>query len=506
MGKRILKTFMNNLGFKLLAVAFAFILWLVVYNLNDPIKTKTFTATVSISGTDSVVDMGKWPEIKDSDKTISFSISGKRSILQDMDDSDFYASADLSNIKLDEDDSSKAYAKIDIGCSKHKTSITFNGGDRYLEFSVEDYMQKQFEVKVSVNGNVSGDHALGNSPQANPRVVKIGGPKSIVGTIATASATINVDDNTIITDNQISDRGDLVLLDENGDEVDMSKLNVDSQYQSIEVTVDVLNTKKVPVKCEYQGTPSGGKGVLGVDTSIDSVYIKGSAEALNNITSLDIGPIDINGASEDIETTVDLTGYLPEGVSLVDSSDASVDVVVRIESNATANMTLNSSDISYTGLADGQKLTFGVDKTAVVVSGNESDIDRIKDSTLKGTIDVSGLSAGQHTVVVKLDLDDSKFTWGEIKIAVTITDEGQTDGTGATDTVTSETKNSSESTDDPTGNTDTTGTVKTDNTDNTKNDNTDSTNDPDSQTDKKNQESDGSNSADSSRTTDTSDN
>lgn len=50
MGKRILKTFMNNLGFKLLAVAFAFILWLVVYNLNDPIKTKTFTATVSITG------------------------------------------------------------------------------------------------------------------------------------------------------------------------------------------------------------------------------------------------------------------------------------------------------------------------------------------------------------------------------------------------------------------------------------------------------------------------
>ena len=61
-----------------MAVAFAFILWLVVYNLNDPIKTKTFTATVSIGGTDSVVDMGKWPEIKDSDKTISFSVSGKR--------------------------------------------------------------------------------------------------------------------------------------------------------------------------------------------------------------------------------------------------------------------------------------------------------------------------------------------------------------------------------------------------------------------------------------------
>ena len=30
MGNRILKTFTNNIGYKILAVAFAFILWLVV--------------------------------------------------------------------------------------------------------------------------------------------------------------------------------------------------------------------------------------------------------------------------------------------------------------------------------------------------------------------------------------------------------------------------------------------------------------------------------------------
>ena len=50
MGNRILKTFTNNIGYKILAVAFAFILWLVVYNLNDPVKTKTFTTTVSVTG------------------------------------------------------------------------------------------------------------------------------------------------------------------------------------------------------------------------------------------------------------------------------------------------------------------------------------------------------------------------------------------------------------------------------------------------------------------------
>ena len=48
MGKKLLKTFTNNIGFKILAIAFAFILWLVVYNLNDPVKTKTFTDRKSV--------------------------------------------------------------------------------------------------------------------------------------------------------------------------------------------------------------------------------------------------------------------------------------------------------------------------------------------------------------------------------------------------------------------------------------------------------------------------
>ena len=58
MGKGILKTFTNNLGFKILAVMFAFLLWIIVYNLNDPIKTKTFTTTVTVTGEEGVMEMG----------------------------------------------------------------------------------------------------------------------------------------------------------------------------------------------------------------------------------------------------------------------------------------------------------------------------------------------------------------------------------------------------------------------------------------------------------------
>ena len=209
---------------------------------------------------------------------------------------------------------------------------------------------------------------------------------------------------------------------------------MDSQYQSIAVTVDVLSTKEVPIKCTTTGSPAGGKSVLGVELSEESVMLKGNAEALNNITSIDVGPIDISGATDDISTSVDLTGYLPDGVFIVNSSKAKLSIDIKVETNATSTMTLNSSNITYDGLEDGYTLTFVTDKSSVVVSGTQSDIDTLSGTTLKGKIDVTGLDAGTHTVTVKPNLDETKYTWGEIKVQIVIGRKGDGGGTTSGDT------------------------------------------------------------------------
>ena len=99
MARKILKALTNNFGFKLLALFFAFILWIVVYNIEDPIKTKTFTTTVTIENASAVTkDMNKWYEIVEGTNQVSFSVSAKRSILEKLDDTDFTATADFNNI------------------------------------------------------------------------------------------------------------------------------------------------------------------------------------------------------------------------------------------------------------------------------------------------------------------------------------------------------------------------------------------------------------------------
>ena len=125
--------------------------------------------------------------------------------------------------------------------------------------------------------------------------------------------------------------------------------------------------------------------------------------------------------------------FRSDGVFIVSSSKSKLSIDIKIETNATSTMTLNSSNITYDGLQEGYKLTFVTDKSSVIVSGTQSDIDTLSGTTLKGKIDVTGLEAGTHTVTVKPNLDETKYTWGEIKVQIVIGREGDGDGTTGTD-------------------------------------------------------------------------
>ena len=86
MAKKILKSLTNNFGFKLLAFIFAFMLWLVVYNIEDPVITRPYTAIVTVKNEDKIKEMNKCYEILDDSNVVSFSVSAKRSIIEKFDE------------------------------------------------------------------------------------------------------------------------------------------------------------------------------------------------------------------------------------------------------------------------------------------------------------------------------------------------------------------------------------------------------------------------------------
>ena len=79
--KKAVKLVTNNFGLKIMALVFAVVLWLVVLNIDDPTKSKTFTTSVALENEEAITNMGKYCEILDGKNTISFKVSAKRSIL-----------------------------------------------------------------------------------------------------------------------------------------------------------------------------------------------------------------------------------------------------------------------------------------------------------------------------------------------------------------------------------------------------------------------------------------
>ena len=453
--KKILKKLTNNLGFKLLAVLFAFAMWLVVYNIDDPSSSKNFTATVTIQNAQSVSDMNKCYEVIDGTGTVSFRVTAQRSILEKLDYSDFTAIADMSLMNVS-DDGAEGSVPIAISANNYTSSVKVSGLTKYLKVSLEDLQEKQFVITADTKGKVADGFTLGDVSVSNPNVIKVSGPASVVGQISKVVATIDVSGMSV----DISDNVVPVFYDEDDKTVDTTKLTLSSN--TVTVSAKILSTKEVPIHFNTSGTPADTYSVVEITSDPETVQIKGSSSVLNPISSLEIPEevLNVDGANKDITTSIDISEYLPDGVSLTKNSQATVSVTIRIEPYTTQNYNIPVSNISVNGLDDNYNLAFGQTTVNAAVSGMSSDLSSLNANSIKGSIDVSSLGEGTHTVDVTLTLDADKFVQQATTTDVTITRKpDRTTTTTTNDGNTNHNTSNSESTGNNIGNgtTDTTG-------------------------------------------------
>ena len=420
MGNKILKAFTNNIGFKILAVFFAFTLWLFVYNLDDPTKTKTLIVNVSIENKENVENMGKYYEVLEASNKVSFSVTAARSILDKLDESDFVAIADMDQIVIDED-GTKATVPIELTCTANinQNSIKLSSTSKNLKLSLEDLMVKQFVVSAVSKGKVAEGYALGGVAVTAPNVLKVSGPKSIVEKIVSAVATIDVSG---MSDTWTTYKAKPVLYDKDGKEVDETRLT--KSDSTVTVSAEILSTKEVAIAVKPTGTPKAGYTTTAISSNPTTVLLKGSKAILNTVNAIEVPSelVSVEGADKDVKAMIDVSEYIPEGLSLVDPEAANVEITVSLGKIKEKVFSIKSENIIVTGLSTHDKLEFELSSYAVHVSGLEEDIASLSSATLRGSIDVTYLPIGIHQVELILDLDESKYTYQPIKVNVFITD------------------------------------------------------------------------------------
>lgn len=391
MGNKILKTLTKNLGFKILAVVFAFILWLVVYNTDDPTITVSYTTNVTVENASVVTDMNKCYEVLNGTNTVSFAVTAKRSVLNKLEDTDFTAVADMNRMIVNED-GDKANVPIEIISKRSNSSLKYNEKNKYLEVSLEDLMKRRFIITADTSGKVADGYALGEVTVTNPNVLNVSGPASIVNKIDSVVATIDVDGMSMnLSDNVIP-----ALYDADGQEIDTTKLKLSNT--TVTISAKILSVKEIPLVFSTSGVPYGDNRVVEISSKPETIKVKGSSTTLNPLSSLNIpgDVLNVSGASEDITTTIDISEYLPDGVELVNASDATVTVTVRIEAYELKKFNLSTSQINVNGLDSNYDLSFDQSTVAVTVSGLKNDLNKLNTSQLSASIDVTDLGVGTH--------------------------------------------------------------------------------------------------------------
>lgn len=123
---------MSNLWLKILSIVVAFLFWLVIINVTDPTTARTFyNIPVQVLNENVITSVNQVYEIESGDH-VQVTVKGKRSFVETLTDSDFVATADLSEL------SKVNAASIDVKLKRTpKSNVEVDWGNAVLKVKLE---------------------------------------------------------------------------------------------------------------------------------------------------------------------------------------------------------------------------------------------------------------------------------------------------------------------------------------------------------------------------------
>ena len=406
----------NNLGLKIIAFVFAVFLWWAVVNIDDPINTKQFYVDVAVTNPEVITNAGKSYQILDDTKTITVTIKASRKVLDEIKSSYIMATADLREMQ---DSTVPIRVKV-IGFEGSYESAT--AYPQNIQVSVENTMKKTFPITTVANGTPRDGYVVG-SMTASPKTVDISGPESAVSKISKVVARVDVSemssDATIETE--------LVYYDAAENRIDKTLLSSNCDKNGVSVSVDIWNTKKVPLQFDTSDIkPASGYAFTGIEVEPQTIRVAGTTEQLNALSQLEIRAEELKkrDVSANEEVIVDITKHLPEGIIMADSDESSVVVRILVEKAGTKSILLPVGSIQIENAPSKLNLEKGPEQEVELqFSGSKEALENLSSEKITASVDLSQYTdAGTYTVKVEItELPEGCIYIGEATIKIILT-------------------------------------------------------------------------------------
>lgn len=420
---------LQNFDLKILAVLLSIVVWIIVVNIDDPVKSKQFDdVPIQFTNGDVLTRRNEVYEVVDGTENVDVVVTGRRSVIEDLSKENIVVMADLE--KMNE----QGVVPLRVTANKHTNDVdNMKSVFENVQVNVETLKKIQKVIKIETIGKPAENYVIGDYV-LNLNQVYIEGPQSIVDSINAAKVQIDVNG---ASDN-MSASAPILLYDASGELVDTSrlKLNIDT----ISINQEILYTKTVSVTCAPSGTPAEGYRTTGrVEISPSEVVIAGKKAAVETVNQITIpsSAVNITDQKSTYKTSIALNDYLPNGIEVEDNEfKGNINVIVYIEKEVDGVVTIPLSKLNIVNLPNGFSAeimdnndAINNNKIDIGVVGLEEDIDSLSASNVTISVDVedylknnnlSVLREGIINIPLKISLPSGVRSKEEIMLRIKI--------------------------------------------------------------------------------------
>ena len=379
----------------------AFILWLYIFNIENPIKERSLTVPVKVIN-QSMLSESKLAPVIDGEVSISITISGNVTDIYSIKPEQFDLQADLSALAL-----KKGENKVPVTVITSPAGIkVVNADSLWVTINIDELVKKTVPVKVILEGKTKeGFYAI--NPELNNKEAIVSGPAKSVNSVKYAVARCDI--NGAYKD--ISFNAQLQPEAETGTKF---------QYVLVEpkvmnITVSVKKVKTVGINVKLSESLNNSTGIKSVLPEENTIQIAGDDEYINSISSLDTEPVDIKNLKG--ATSIEAKLVVPKGIAIVNN-------ISEIKLNITYN---NLIQQEFTLSVKAKNLTSGLttdlnSSVSITVSGTESLINSLKGENIDCFVDLNNLGEGTYDLPVNTKLPEgiSRISLSPANVSVTI--------------------------------------------------------------------------------------
>lgn len=409
----------NNIGLKIVAVFFAVFLWWIVANVDDPIITKKYRASVTVTHPEVITNIGKSYHIVDDTQNVMITIKARRSIAEQIRTSDIQATADFREMQ-----DSAIPVRIVIN-GYEGLYVEASANPQNIQVVTEDTQKKTFPIVPVTTGNVRAGYVLGEIT-AKPQSIDISGPKSLIGRIDKVVAKVDVSE---LSESTEIKKAQVIYYDSAENIIDQSQLSSNCDKKGVNVQVKILDTKELSVEFDTSEIKmASGYIFKGITVEPEQITVYGAANVLRDLHTLkiDSSALKQKKLKKNKEVVVDITPYLPEGVQMADENSGSIVVNISVEKSGTKTLLLPVRSVLVNNAPENLLLTYGPEQEVELrFQGSEENLEKLTLENVITAIDLAAYKeAGSYDVAIQIiDCPDGCTYTGGASVEIILSEQ-----------------------------------------------------------------------------------